>query len=168
MTRIRNPFRLDDDHPFTGRHMLAVVFAFFGTIIAVNLVMAFLATGTFPGLVVKNSYVASQNYNVLLAETRAHQATGWTLDLAAPGGVLVVAIADRAGRAILDLDVTATVGRPSTTREDRVLTLAEGEGGYRAAEALAPGQWEIAVEARLGGALAYAERQRIHVAGGNE
>ena len=73
MAGIRNPFRLDDDHPFTGRHMLAVVFAFFAAIIAVNLVMAFLATGTFPGLVVKNSYVASQGYNQRLAETRSHE-----------------------------------------------------------------------------------------------
>ena len=38
MTRIRDFFRLDDDHPFTGRHMLAVVLLFFGTIIAVNIV----------------------------------------------------------------------------------------------------------------------------------
>ena len=73
MAGLRNPFRLDDEHPFTGRHMLAVVFAFFGTIITVNLVMAFLATGTFPGLVVKNSYIASQHYNERLAETRAHE-----------------------------------------------------------------------------------------------
>jgi nitrogen fixation protein FixH len=165
MTRIRNPFRLDDDHPFTGWHMLGVVFAFFGTIIAVNLVMAFLAAGTFPGLVVKNSYVASQNYNALLAETRAHEATGWRMALAAPGGTIVVGLADRDGRPVRGLDVTVAAGRPSTMQEDRVLTLAEGEDGYRALAALAPGLWEVAVEAREGGVLVYAGRERIHVAG---
>lgn len=164
MTRVRNPFRLDDDHPFTGRHMLAVVFAFFGTIIAVNLVMAFLATGTFPGLVVKNSYVASQNYNQALAETRAHAATGWRMTIGTEGGVLAVTLVDRDGTPLRHLAVTAAVGRPSTTQQDRTLELADGPAGYRAAEPLAPGLWEVAVEARDGGELVFAGRERIHVA----
>ena len=37
----------------TGRHVLLITVAGFGTIIAVNLIMAFLAVGTFPGLEVK-------------------------------------------------------------------------------------------------------------------
>ena len=37
--------------------------AVFGVIIAANLAMLFAATGTFPGLVVKNSYAASQGWD---------------------------------------------------------------------------------------------------------
>ncbi len=48
---------------FTGRKMLAIVVAFFAVIITVNLFMAYKAVGTFPGLVVKNSYVASQEFD---------------------------------------------------------------------------------------------------------
>ena len=48
---------------FTGRHMLAIMLAFFGVIIAVNLVMATLASKSWTGLVVKNTYVASQQFN---------------------------------------------------------------------------------------------------------
>ena len=48
---------------FTGRHMLAILIAFFGTVIAVNMVMAVLATRTFGGLVVENSYVATRQFN---------------------------------------------------------------------------------------------------------
>jgi len=160
---MRNPFRLDDANPFTGRHMLAVVFAFFGTVIAVNLVMAFLATGTFPGLVVRNSYVASQNYNARLAETRAHEARGWRMTLASVAGVLEARIADRDGAPLRGLAVTATAGRPSTTAEDRAIALVADGDGYRAAEALPPGQWVVAVEARADGDLVHAERARIHV-----
>ena len=47
----------------TGRHVLIITLAAFGVIIAVNLVMAFLAVGSFPGLEVKNSYVASQDFD---------------------------------------------------------------------------------------------------------
>ena len=43
-------------------------------IIAVNLTLAFKAVTTFPGLEVKNSYVASQNFD---ADRAAQQALGW-------------------------------------------------------------------------------------------
>ena len=56
---------LDDDHPFTGRHMLAGHPRVLRPIIAVNVAMVVAATGTWPGLVVENSYVASQDFNEL-------------------------------------------------------------------------------------------------------
>ena len=40
---------------FTGYHMTAILLAFFGIVVAVNLVMATLATRTFGGVVVENS-----------------------------------------------------------------------------------------------------------------
>ena len=61
---------------FTGRHMLLVMVAFFGVTITVNLVLAFFATSSWTGLIVKNSYVASQEYNEKLAEARAQDALG--------------------------------------------------------------------------------------------
>ncbi|HEU0223277.1 MAG TPA: FixH family protein, partial [Paracoccaceae bacterium] len=47
----------------TGRLVLAVALGAFGIVIAVNLVLVFAATRTFPGLVVPNSYVASQDFD---------------------------------------------------------------------------------------------------------
>ena len=42
---------------FTGAHMLAVMVAFFGTVIAVNLVLAVLARSSWTGLVVELSLI---------------------------------------------------------------------------------------------------------------
>lgn len=162
---VRRFFRLDDEHPFTGRHMLAVVFLFFGTIIGVNIVMVVSATGTFPGLVVKNSYVASQNYNRTLAEAQAQEAAGWRMELDTEGGILSLRLVDRDGVPLRRLTVTAQAGRPSTTEEDRMVVLAETGTGYRAAEALPAGLWEIAIEAREDGARVFGARQRIHLTG---
>ena len=47
----------------TGKHVLVITVGFFGVIIAVNLLMAYKAISTFPGLEVSNSYVASQKFN---------------------------------------------------------------------------------------------------------
>ena len=162
---IRNFFRLDDDHPFTGRHMLAVVLLFFGTIIGVNIVMVISATGTFPGLVVKNSYVASQNFNRTLAEAQAQDETGWRMELDAADGAIAVRLFDRDGVPLRGLAVTAAAGRPSTTGEDRSIALVQDGAGYRAAEALPPGLWEIAIEARRDGTRVFGARERIHVGG---
>jgi nitrogen fixation protein FixH len=63
---------------FTGRHMLAAMLAFFGVILAVNMAMATLATRTFGGVVVENSYVASQEFNAWLAAARAQRKLGWS------------------------------------------------------------------------------------------
>jgi nitrogen fixation protein FixH len=162
----RHPFHFDDDHPFTGRHMLAVVLLFFGTVIAVNIVMAAVATGTFPGLVVRNGYVASQSYSRLLAEAQAQAEAGWRMALAAPGGVISLRLADRDGTALRRLEVKAAAGRPSTAGQDRTMLLLEEADGYRATEALPPGQWEVTVEARRDGERVFAARRRIHVSAG--
>ncbi|ESY87148.1 FixH family protein, partial [Mesorhizobium sp. LNHC229A00] len=63
---------------FTGRHMLAIIPAFFGVVIAVNLTMATLANTSWTGLVVENTYVASQQFNRKAEEGRAQAALGWT------------------------------------------------------------------------------------------
>ncbi len=58
---------------FTGWHMLGIMVAFFGVIIAVNITMAYKAVSSWSGLVVKNTYVASQEFNDK-AETGKEQA----------------------------------------------------------------------------------------------
>ena len=47
----------------TGRHVLLWMVLFFGVVVSANLTMAFFATESWTGLVVKNSYDASQLFN---------------------------------------------------------------------------------------------------------
>lgn len=101
----------------TGRKVLAIVLSAFGVIIAVNLVMAYSAVNTFPGLEVQNSYIASQGFNDRLA---AQRALGWQSDAEMQGGTLRVAITDAEGRPARIADFTAILGRPTTEREDMV------------------------------------------------
>jgi nitrogen fixation protein FixH len=156
-------FRPSDDHPLTGWHMLAIVLAFFSVIIGVNIVMAFAATSTFPGLVVGNSYVSSQHYNELLDAARAQDAAGWRHQLAIDKGILRFRLATASGTAATDLSVIAHVGRPSTTRADHDLTLVQSGGVYLAGEALPPGYWEIDIEARRGNELVFLRTQEVFV-----
>lgn len=161
--RLPEFLRLDDDHPFTGRHMVAVVFLFFATIIAVNVAMVVAATGTFPGLVVANSYVASQNFNERIADARAQEDAGWQSELKATDGTLTFKLVNRGGLAERRLAVTVLAGRPSTTREDRLIELLDTPDGYRAVETLPPGMWEVDIEARRDETVIFTGRRRVHV-----
>jgi nitrogen fixation protein FixH len=48
---------------FTGWHMALILIGFFAVVVGVNLLMARFASSTFGGVVVENSYVASQQFN---------------------------------------------------------------------------------------------------------
>jgi nitrogen fixation protein FixH len=155
---------LNDKHPLTGWHVLAIVGLFFGTIIGVNVVMAVAATGSFPGLVAENSYVASQRYNELLAEARRQDAAGWRHELAVEDGVLRFSLATQAGSPATGLDVVAHAGRPSSAREDRVVTFAAGAAGvYLSNTPLPAGRWAVDIEAWLNGERLFRRTQNVFV-----
>lgn len=157
-------FRLNDQNPLTGWHMLAIVFAFFGVIIAVNIALAVAATGTFPGLVVENSYVASQHYDELLARARAQDAEDWRYTLANNDGLLKVSLARGSDAPLRGLSVIVHAGRPSTTQEDRIFDLvAASDGSYVSSAALPPGVWEIDVEVGRGDEIVFRRTQELMI-----
>jgi nitrogen fixation protein FixH len=129
--------------PITGRKVLVMMIVGFGIIIAANMTMMFAATGTFPGLVVENSYVASQEWD---RKTAAQRALGWSAAADYAEGTLTVRMTGRDGAPVAGLRVTATVGRPATTRDDMTLELAERQGAYAAPVELGPGRWRIALQ----------------------
>ena len=124
---------------FTGRHMLFVMIGMFGTIIAVNLVMARYAVETFTGTVVENSYVASQDYNRWLADARAQKALGWT--------VAARALADRRIEVVAtptNAVLTGTAHHPMGREPDQLLRFERnGAGGWTSAGPLPAGRWRL-------------------------
>jgi nitrogen fixation protein FixH len=137
---------------FTGRHMLSIILAFFGVIIAVNVTMATFATTSWSGLVVKNSYVASQQFNDKAQLGRAQAALGWTGTLAIDGATLRYSLADREGQAVPLAAASVTFRRPTSESEDRTFALAADPQGWHAAAAdLQDGVWivEVAADAML-------------------
>lgn len=135
---------------FTGWHMLAILAAFFGVVIAVNLLLARLATSTFSGEVVANSYVASQDFNHWLAEARAEAALGWQADPVLAGGKLAIALTDASGRPLTGAAVTADLRHPLGQSGDRNLRLAEVAPGHYAAP-LDAGRWQMRLTVLAGG-----------------
>jgi len=152
---------------FTGRHMLLAMVAFFGVVITVNVTMAVFARTSWTGFVVANSYVASQEFNAKMADTRAQAALGWKGILAMRGQVVRYRLVDRHHVPVALNAVQISFKRPVDDREDHVITLApDGDGGFTLPHAVDDGVWLIEVEADAGLAKPYRETLRVHVIGG--
>lgn len=125
-----------------GRHVLLIALGAFGIIIGANMAMLFAATGSFPGLVVKNSYVAGVGWN---DRAEAQQNLSWTSAVRYQEGVLTVQITDAAGAAVRDLEFETTVGRPSADKHDQVVVLRDTRHGYSGDVDLQPGIWQVRI-----------------------
>lgn len=133
--------------PFTGYHMAAILIAFFGVVIAVNVTMARLAVSTFGGEVVENSYVASQHFNRWLDTAKSDRALGWQAQLTRPRpGTLAIALRDANAAPLTGAQVVAVAEHPLGLRDNETLKLREtARGTYTAA--LAAGRWRVRVAA---------------------
>ncbi|WP_372837670.1 FixH family protein [Phaeovulum sp.] len=148
--------------PLTGRKVLIITVSAFSVIIGVNLFMAYKAIGTFPGLEVANSYVASQTFD---ADRMAQEALGWVVHPVYAGGVLTIAIRDTAGLPAAVADLSVLVGRPTSVRDDQVLRFELAEGVYTAPVALGPGNWLLHLEARAADGTLFRQRLDFMVQG---
>jgi nitrogen fixation protein FixH len=133
---------------FTGWHFFAIMVAFFGVVVAVNLVMARAASATFGGVVVENSYVASQNFNAWLGQARAEKALGWSATAERlPDGRVAVELAGAPEVATM----TAVARHPLGRARDQVLTFKVQPGGRFVSERPLPsGRWRVRFEAAAG------------------
>lgn len=137
--------------PFTGWHMTAIIVAFFGVVIAVNATLATLASRTFSGTVVDNSYVASQQFNSWLAAGRAQKALGWTVRVDLDGARHV----RLAAHVPTGATVTAVAVHPLGRVPDQRLEFITGTGGaYLSRTALPAGRFVVRVKVRAAGHVA--------------
>ncbi|MGX5851357.1 FixH family protein [Mesorhizobium sp. PL10] len=158
---------------FTGKHMLLTVLGFFGIVIAVNLTMATLASTTWTGLVVENTYVASQQFNEKAREGRAQAALGWEGSLTIVSGEVRYSVADAKGMMVPLHGVRVLFRHPAYDAQDRAVTLAAASGGHadRHGEFAArytpkDGVWIVEIDADAGLALPFRDVRRIMISKG--
>jgi nitrogen fixation protein FixH len=154
----------------TGRAVLLYIVAFFGVIIAVNVLMMKLAIDTMPGLEVDSSYRAGNAYNAEIAAARTQSARQWRIagrfQRDTDGRAwLEVEARDHGGMPLTGLDFVAQLERPIDKRADRGIALVEqGSGIYRGeAASLASGQWDLVLEAARGSVRLFRSKNRVEL-----
>lgn len=135
--------------PLTGKHFAAIIVSFFAVVIAVNLVMLRAATSTFGGVVVENSYVASQEFNTWLAEAEKEKALGWAASAQRLGdGRLAVRLS---GAPAEGVSLGAVARHPLGRAPDQTLRFTrQADGRFVSDQALPAGRWRLRFEAAAG------------------
>lgn len=126
---------------FSGWHMFAILAGGFGVVVAVNLLMANLAISSFGGVVVENTYVASQNFNEWLEEADRENALGWEARVARDGdGRLLVETNGLPVGAVAHAELRHPLGKDDM-REWTLSSL--GDGTFHSIEAVPEGRWLV-------------------------
>lgn len=151
---------------FTGKHMWLVVIAFFGTIIAVNITMAVVSATSWTGLVVENSYVASQEFDDRRAAHQAQLDAGWTSRLSYAGATALLSVTDGTGQPV-DLGTPVLqINRPVGGHDDQQVALTRrADGTYAGPVTLGPGVWEAIVDVPVTVLGPFEIHERFSIAG---
>lgn len=136
----------------------------FGVILAANLTLMISAIGTFPGLEVENSYVASQVFN---AEMAAQKRLGWLTSVTGTADEVTVTVHDRDGNPVFPSQISLQVGRLTHNRDDQVFDLRYSDGAFRAPATLARGAWEARLRATAADGTKLHQRFKILIGDGS-
>ena len=130
----------------TGRKVTAIFVAFFGVVMTVNFTMAHFASSTFGGVVVENSYVASQHYNKWLGAAATQDKLGWSATAARlPDDHVGLRFAGAPD----GLTVTAVARHPLGHAPDLALVFVrQADGAYVSTKAVTPGRWMLRIAAQ--------------------
>ena len=135
----------------------------FSVIISVNLTLAYNAVHSFPGLEVKNSYVASQTFD---ADRTAQLALGWDVEAWTHGERLLLSFA-RNGDPVQPVIEEATFGRATSVVADQT-----PEFIFNGTAFVAPvdvghgaGNWNLRLKARAADGTLFQQRIIVRVEG---
>jgi len=152
----------------TGRAVLIWLLAFFAVVFTANGVMMKFAVDTMSGTEVDSAYRASIAFNAEAQAARRQDERGWRVsgNVARDGdsgAVVRVEARDKAGVPLTGLAFSAALERPTDKRADRRIALVELQTGLYGGKAVevAPGQWDLVLEAERGGERLFVSKTRV-------
>ena len=143
-----------------GWHVVACFAAAFLVVIGVNLTLAFKAVMTFPGLEVRNSYIASQSFN----ENRTAQlALRWDVSATLDEHTLSLTIVQN-GQPIAPAIEEAIFGRATNVAFDETPDFAFDGTALRAQVIAGAGNWNLRLKARAKDGTLFQQRIIVEIA----
>lgn len=142
-----------------GWHVFAVFALAFAVIIGVNLTLAFNAVRTFPGLEVKNSYVASQTFD---RDRAAQSGLGWDVSAELRGDQLRLSFL-HGDTPVQPLIESAVFGRATSVAADQTPAFAFDGTAFVAPVHGGGGNWNLRLKARSEDGTLFQQRVIVKV-----
>lgn len=169
------------ERKLTGRTVLLCLIGFFGTVMAVNVVMIRAAISTHGGSEKISSYRAGLNFTRDRAAAQAQQVLNWQVDVVLPrreggqgegclsplngcaaSGPVSVSIRDAQGRPLPGLEAKLILSHPTDSRRDQTLVLTDrGGGAYEGVIDTAPGGWIVDIDLDRDGEQMFRSSSRV-------
>jgi nitrogen fixation protein FixH len=144
----------------TGRHVAMIVCSAFAVIVGVNLTLAYQAVATFPGLEVKNSYVASQTFD---KDRTAQLALGWAVSAVLDQqGTLRLHFGDATGPVQPEIE-SAVLGRATNVAQDVTPEFHFDGTDFVSHVDLGSGNWNLRLVARAADGTLFQQRVIVKV-----
>jgi nitrogen fixation protein FixH len=141
----------------TGGRVLLWLAAFFGVVIAVNVVFIVEAVGTFRGEDQQDPYLQGIDYNQTIARRELQAKLGWRATIdgerdAEGAATLTVTLRRPDGAPIDGLKLVGILRHPVDQHRDRVLVFAEAAPGHYQTRVthVTSGAWDVIVRAKNG------------------
>ena len=153
---------------WTGHHVAGAFVLFFGVIISVNFAMAFLAGNSWTGLIAKNGYVASQDFNTSRAAFVAQKATGISSNLSVRETDLLLQVRDAGNNPVPLALAKISIGRPVTEADDFAIEFgAQPLGKLTIPATFANGIWDLHIVAETSSGMPYRRTIKLVARDGN-
>ncbi len=149
--------------PLTGHHMAMIFGLFFGVIFAVNIFMTVSAVRSWTGLVVENSYVASQQFNAETALLNKSSAMGILHQLHYKNGTLSLSLKTKDGHATDAKNIQIIIGTSNNGENQTLDLLPSASGEFIANAKLANGIWSGELSAVMNGTEKWKQPIRLIV-----
>ena len=149
--------------PLTGHHMVMIFGLFFGVVFAVNIFMTVSAVRSWTGLVVENSYVASQQFNAETALLNKSAAMGILHQLHYKNGTLSLSLKAKDGHATDAKNVQVIIGTPNNGESQTLDLLPSASGEFIANAKLVVGIWSGELSAVMNGTEKWKQPIRLIV-----
>jgi nitrogen fixation protein FixH len=135
---------------FTGRHLLIILIGFFGVVLAINGIFAYLAVSTYRGVDSSTAYQDGLHYNQRIEAAHRQAGLGLSHEVRLENGRVEVGVVDAKGWPVTGLSVSGQIARPVAEDAPRALVLKETRAGFYAAsvDGLGPGNWILTLEAK--------------------
>lgn len=146
---------------FTGWHMFWIMFVFFGTIMSVNFTMAYLANSSWSGMLAKNTFVASQDFNKNADRAREWTREGFKGQVSLEGGKVNYRLQGPADVLAAVDHIEATFHRPVGDKQDFAIRLIRDGELFSAADIPAAGPWIVDFAAIRDGEVVFHQAERI-------
>lgn len=152
---------------FTGGHMVAIMVIFFGTIIGANGLMAYYAGSSWSGMLSKNTYVASQDFNIKAAEAREWVRQGFRGKVDVDSTAVRYRLDGPKDMIAGITTVSAIFHRPVGDSQDFTIELVRNaDGSYSSEHTLKPGPWVIDLATKAGDRTIFHQAERIVIGEG--